>query len=106
MLVAGEMPDPDPEPDIGQVRVRIKVSGVNPSDTKTRGGFGGNLRLMIHGGADPCNDPSTSEGEEAFFTSTYSRLVLEGVGHFPQREAPHAVSAAILEFLQSQRPNA
>ena len=42
VLVAGEMPDP--MPDIGQVRV-VQVSGVNPSDTKTRGGFGGNTRM-------------------------------------------------------------
>jgi len=43
VLVYGEMADPVPE--IGQVRVRIHVSGVNPSDTKTRGGFGGNTRM-------------------------------------------------------------
>jgi NADPH2:quinone reductase len=42
-MVYGEMADPVPE--IGQVRVRIHVSGVNPSDTKTRGGFGGNTRM-------------------------------------------------------------
>ncbi|NCZ60180.1 MAG: hypothetical protein EBX71_08620, partial [Betaproteobacteria bacterium] len=27
-----------PEPSVGEVRVRIKVSAVNPSDTKNRGG--------------------------------------------------------------------
>jgi NADPH:quinone reductase len=43
VLVVGEMPDP--APGIGQVRVRIHVSGVNPSDTKTRGGFGGNVTM-------------------------------------------------------------
>lgn len=43
VLVVGQMPDPLPE--IGQVRVRVHVSGVNPSDTKTRGGFGGNMRM-------------------------------------------------------------
>ena len=43
VLVAGELPDP--VPDVGQVRVRVKVSGVNPSDTKTRGGFGGNMKM-------------------------------------------------------------
>jgi NADPH2:quinone reductase len=43
VLVTGEMPDPIPE--VGQVRVRVHVSGVNPSDTKTRGGFGGNMRM-------------------------------------------------------------
>jgi NADPH2:quinone reductase len=43
VLVVGEMPDP--EPGAGQVRVRVQVSGVNPSDTKTRGGFGGNMTM-------------------------------------------------------------
>lgn len=35
----GDLPDPEPGP--GEVRVRIHVSGLNPSDTKTRGAFGG-----------------------------------------------------------------
>jgi NADPH2:quinone reductase len=43
VLVAGEIPDPTP--DFGQVRVRVHISGVNPSDTKTRGGYGGNMRM-------------------------------------------------------------
>jgi pimeloyl-ACP methyl ester carboxylesterase len=55
--------------------------------------------LVIHGGADPCNDPSTSENKDKFFAARYSRLVLDGVGHFPQREAASAVAAAITEFL-------
>ena len=36
---------PDPTPELGQVRVRIHVSGLNPSDTKARGGFGGNTHM-------------------------------------------------------------
>src|SRR5207253_8644358 len=43
VLVAGEMPDPTPE--AGQVRVRVRVSGLNPSDTKARGGFGAVRKL-------------------------------------------------------------
>ena len=43
VLVLGEIADP--VPDAGQVRVRVHVSGMNPSDTKTRGGFGGNMRM-------------------------------------------------------------
>jgi NADPH:quinone reductase len=43
VLVYGEIADP--EPTIGQVRVRVHVSGVNPSDTKTRSGFGGNMNM-------------------------------------------------------------
>jgi pimeloyl-ACP methyl ester carboxylesterase len=57
--------------------------------------------LMIHGGGDPCNDPSTSENKEHFFASRYQRVVLDGVGHFPQRESPAAVADAIVRFLQA-----
>ena len=56
--------------------------------------------LVIHGGGDPCNDPSTSEGKERFFGSRYERIVLPRVGHFPQREAPAAVADAIVRFLE------
>jgi len=37
VLVHGDMPTP--EPGVGEVRVRLQVSGVNPTDTKTRGGW-------------------------------------------------------------------
>ena len=57
--------------------------------------------LVIHGGSDPCNDPSTSQGKEHFFAGPYQRLVLDRVGHFPQREAPKAVAEATTRFLTS-----
>jgi NADPH:quinone reductase-like Zn-dependent oxidoreductase len=43
VLVVGEMPDS--VPGIGEVRIKVHVSGLNPSDTKTRSGFGGDLRM-------------------------------------------------------------
>lgn len=48
----GEMPVP--EPGSGEVRVKIHASGVNPSDTKTRGGWGG--MAMPFGRVIPHND--------------------------------------------------
>ena len=54
--------------------------------------------LVLHGGADACNQPATSEGKEGFFGGGYERRVLDRVGHFPQREAPQAVADAILQF--------
>jgi pimeloyl-ACP methyl ester carboxylesterase len=56
---------------------------------------------VLHGGADSCNPPSSSEGKEHFFTSLYQRQVIEGAGHFPQREAPKAVAKAILDFVRT-----
>lgn len=55
--------------------------------------------LTIHGGADPCNDPSTSEGKDTFFAAMYRREVLPGIGHFPQWEAPEDTTRLILEHL-------
>jgi pimeloyl-ACP methyl ester carboxylesterase len=62
--------------------------------------------LVIHGGADPCNDPSTSEGKDQFFKASYRRLVPDGVGHFPQREAAPDVGGALVEFLVKHRTHA
>lgn len=58
--------------------------------------------LVLHGGADPVNHPDSSKGREAFFQGRYERHVLDGVGHFPQREAPQTVADAILRFCQSK----
>lgn len=54
--------------------------------------------LVLHGGADSCNHPDSSAGKERFFLNRYERIVIDGVGHFPQREAPRDVADAILRF--------
>jgi pimeloyl-ACP methyl ester carboxylesterase len=56
--------------------------------------------LMIQGESDSCDDPKESEGLEKYFVGGYQRLLLEGVGHFPHREAPLKVSDAVNLFLQ------
>jgi pimeloyl-ACP methyl ester carboxylesterase len=58
--------------------------------------------LMIQGGSDLCDAPSESEGLEAYFTSSYRRVLLEGVGHFPHREAPDAVATDVLRHLSNK----
>jgi pimeloyl-ACP methyl ester carboxylesterase len=52
--------------------------------------------LVIHGAEDACNLPETTEGKDDLFDAGYERLVLDGVGHFPSREAPERVTEAIL----------
>lgn len=42
----GEMPVPNPSS--GEVRVNLQASGVNPSDTKSRSGWGGNTMQFPH----------------------------------------------------------
>ncbi len=44
VLKVGEMPDPEPGP--GDVRVRVKWSAVNPSDTKGRSAWDGNMQML------------------------------------------------------------
>jgi pimeloyl-ACP methyl ester carboxylesterase len=57
--------------------------------------------MMLHGASDTCTLPDGSAGKEAFFTGPYRRELLAGVGHFPPREAPQAVTQALLDFLDS-----
>jgi pimeloyl-ACP methyl ester carboxylesterase len=45
--------------------------------------------------------PSESGGLEAHFTGSCDRALWDGVGHFPQREAPDKVAARILGHLSS-----
>jgi pimeloyl-ACP methyl ester carboxylesterase len=40
--------------------------------------------LMIQGGSDYCDEPAASAGLDSNFDS-YTRIVIEGVGHFPHR---------------------
>ncbi|HEX4686899.1 MAG TPA: alpha/beta hydrolase, partial [Nocardioides sp.] len=54
--------------------------------------------LMLHGGDDRCDPPATSEGLDGHFDS-YRRVVIDGVGHFPHREDPDSVVAAVLPHL-------
>lgn len=59
--------------------------------------------IMIQGGSDFCDPPSESTGLEQYFTQSYERLVIPGVGHFPHREAPDVVADAILTRLTGGR---
>jgi pimeloyl-ACP methyl ester carboxylesterase len=61
--------------------------------------------LLLHGADDADNLPETTEGKEDLFTAGYERVLLNGVGHFPPREASRDVAGAILGFAgQPERP--
>jgi pimeloyl-ACP methyl ester carboxylesterase len=55
--------------------------------------------LMIQGAEDRCLLLSSADGMEKHFVGPYRREVLKGVGHFPTREAPDAVSELLVRFL-------
>lgn len=54
--------------------------------------------LVLHGSADAVNPVHTSAGKEAWFTGMYQRVLIDGVGHFPQRESPAYFVEKVLEF--------
>jgi pimeloyl-ACP methyl ester carboxylesterase len=55
--------------------------------------------MMIQGGADGVTLADTTAGKGQYFTAGYTRHVLDGVGHFPTREAAERVNRLLLEFL-------
>ncbi len=57
--------------------------------------------LMIQGADDRCDEPAGSANQDRYFTGGYERVLLDGVGHFPHREAPGAVAQAIDRHLQA-----
>jgi hypothetical protein len=59
---------------------------------------------MVQGAADFCDEPQSSQGLGRFFTGSYTRLLLNGIGHFPHREAPEEVAEAVLGHLQDHDP--
>jgi pimeloyl-ACP methyl ester carboxylesterase len=58
--------------------------------------------LMVQGGSDRVVLPHSSEGKAVHFSAPYQRQVLEGVGHFPTREAPHQTAGLLTSFLGQQ----
>ncbi len=60
--------------------------------------------LMLQGKDDRCDPPAESEGQEQWFAGGYERHVLDGVGHFPAREAPDQVAVILLRHLARAMP--
>jgi len=81
---------PDEQTDPRYAPLRQKLAEIKKLSTPA---------LLIHGTSDSCVGLKPFEDSEAFFTGEFKRLALDGVGHFPQREAPTLVAQAIVEFL-------
>jgi pimeloyl-ACP methyl ester carboxylesterase len=56
---------------------------------------------VLHGSTDGATLLEATEGREALFPVGYRRIVLEGTGHFVQRERPQAVVDAIVAALRA-----
>jgi pimeloyl-ACP methyl ester carboxylesterase len=87
--LSGECFDPRYEP------LQTKLSNTLLIDVPT---------VMMQGASDFCDLPSASEGQEKYFPNGYERVLLDGVGHFPHREAPAAVADVSLRFLRAYLP--
>ena len=62
--------------------------------------------LVINGGSDSCDPPSSFEEMDHSFTGGYELLTLEDIGHFPSREAPNAVAEALVRhFAFPKKPD-
>ena len=55
--------------------------------------------LIIQGKDDGVSPPEEIENSAESFKGQFNLILLPGVGHFPQREAPDAVAAHLLSFL-------
>ena len=56
--------------------------------------------LVIHGAADGVTVAAATANKDKYFPAGYRREVLDGVGHFPTREAPDRVTKLLLDFLR------
>ena len=56
--------------------------------------------IVLHGADDGATLPSATEDQEARFTGGYARELLPAIGHFPPREAPAEVAAAVLRLVR------
>lgn len=56
--------------------------------------------LYLQGGADGVNPPEVSEGIASKFSGPFERVLLDGIGHFPSREAPQLVAAKLVGFFK------
>ena len=56
--------------------------------------------LTLHGTLDPVNAPQMSEGKEAYFSGPYERRLIDGAGHFPQRERVSETAQHMVAWLR------
>ena len=56
--------------------------------------------IYIQGEVDGVNPPSASKGVPSKFSGPFELIQLPGVGHFPTREAPDAVSEVLVKHFQ------
>ena len=56
--------------------------------------------LYIQGAQDGVNPPRSSEAMAEKYSGAFRRVVLDGVGHFPTREAPQDVASLLIDHFK------
>jgi len=59
--------------------------------------------LRLHGAEDGCVGAEVGEDERRFYTGGFERVVVEGAGHFLQRERAEEVSRRVVEWFRGGR---
>jgi pimeloyl-ACP methyl ester carboxylesterase len=54
--------------------------------------------LQLHGSLDPVVLPATAQGSGRYVVAAYEWRLLDGIGHFPHREAPELVTGEIVRW--------
>jgi pimeloyl-ACP methyl ester carboxylesterase len=77
-------------PDLRSRPLEAKVKKTQSINTPT---------IFLQGAVDGVTPPAASKDMGAKFTGPFKRIILPGVGHFPQREDPHSVARKIVAHL-------
>jgi pimeloyl-ACP methyl ester carboxylesterase len=78
-----------PDPRYGELEARFDPAPIQSVPT-----------LTLHGALDPVNSPQLSEGKQAYFSGAYERRLIEGAGHFPQRERASETAQHVVAWLR------
>jgi pimeloyl-ACP methyl ester carboxylesterase len=77
-------------PDARSRRLEAKVKATRPIKTPT---------IFLQGALDGVTPPAASKDMHAKFSGPFKRIILPGVGHFPQREDADTVAKKIVRHL-------
>ncbi len=61
--------------------------------------------LYISGAVDGVKPPEAAKGVPAKFSGPFQAMLLDGVGHFPTREARDVVAAALIRHFGDMHPD-
>lgn len=85
----------EPDPNSAWLEARVKATQTLSLPT-----------IYIHGDVDGVNPPATADAVAEKFTGPFERVMIEGVGHFPQRERPAEVARLLISLLGAATPRA